>query len=49
VTGNISKPKIELGQVMYSDMYKPEEKDYLSAYTLRVKNQVRQYLEANVR
>ena len=49
VTGNIAKPKIELGQVLYAEMYKPEEKDYLSAYTLRVKNQVRQYLEANVR
>lgn len=49
VTGNISKPKIELGKVMYADLYKPEEKDYLSDYTLRVKNLVRQYLEATVR
>ena len=49
VTGNISKPKIELGKVMYADLYKPEEKDYLSDYTLRVKNLVRQNLEANVR
>ena len=49
VTGNISKPKIELGKILYAEMYKPEEKDYLSDYTLRVKNQVRKYLEANVR
>ena len=49
VTGNISKPKIELGQVLYADMYRPEEKDYLNDYTLRVKNLVRQHLEANVR
>ena len=49
MTGNISKPKIELGKILYAEMYKPEEKDYLSDYTLRVKNQVRKYLEANVR
>jgi len=49
VKGNISKPQIELGQLIYSDMYIPEKSDAFQQRTLELKRLVRQALEANVR
>ena len=49
VAGNISKPQISLGKLMYPDLYMPEPSNKLSARTLEIKNLVRQALEANVK
>ena len=49
VGGNISKPQISLGKLMYPDLYMPEPSNKLSARTLEIKNLVRQALEANVK
>lgn len=49
VKGNLSKPKIELGEIKYSDLYKPEKSDALELRTMELKRLVRRALEANVR
>ena len=49
VAGNISKPQISLGKLMYPDLYMPEPSNKLSARTLEIKNLVRQALEKNVK
>ena len=49
VAGNISKPQISLGKLMYPDLYLPEPSNKLSARTMEIKNLVRQALEANVK
>jgi hypothetical protein len=49
VAGNISKPQISLGKLMYPDLYMPEPSNKLSARTLEIKQMVRQALEANVK
>ena len=49
VAGNISKPQISLGKVMYPELYLPEPSNKLSARTLEIKNLVRQALEKNVK
>ena len=49
VAGNISKPQISLGKLMYPDLYMPEPSNKLSARTLEIKQMVRKALEANVK
>ncbi len=49
VQGDLSKPKISLGQVRYADLYKPERQGVVEKQTLELKRMIRQALENNVR
>jgi hypothetical protein len=49
VKGNLSKPKIELGDIRYGEMYIPDKSDAFQQRTLELKGLVRKALEANVR
>ena len=49
VTGSLKSPKITLGQVRYADLYKPDKQGTVEKETLKLKNMIRQALEANVR
>lgn len=49
VNGTLKSPKISLGEVRYADLYKPEKQGVVEKQTLRLKNMIREALEANVR
>lgn len=49
VRGNLSSPKISLGEVRYADLYKPEKQGVVEKQTLELKRMIREALEANVR
>lgn len=49
VSGNLSKPKIALGNVQYAELYKPEKRNDVQTRTLELKQMIRQALEANVK
>ena len=49
VKGTLSNPKISLGEVRYSDFYKPEVKGAASKKSLELKKMIREALEKNVR
>ena len=49
VSGNLSKPKIALGNVQYAELYKPEKRNDVQTRTLELKSMIRKALEANVR
>ena len=49
VKGSIDSPKITLGEVKYSDLYKPEKQGVVEKRTLEMKERIRRALEANVR
>ena len=49
VKGDLSNPKISLGQVRYADYYRPDRQGVVEKQTLELKRQVKQALEAKVR
>ena len=49
VKGNLSNPKISLGEVRYADYYRPDKQGVVERQTLELKRQVKQALEAKVR
>lgn len=49
VRGNLSSPKISLGEVRYADLYKPEKQGVVEKQTLELKRMIREALERNVR
>lgn len=49
VRGDLSSPKISLGQVRYADLYRPDKQGVVEKQTLELKRKIKQALEANVR
>lgn len=49
VRGDLSHPKVSLGQVRYADLYKPEKQGVVEKRTLELKRMIKEALEANVR
>lgn len=49
VKGTLSNPKISLGKIRYSDLYKPKKQGVAEKKALEIKAKVRKALEANVR
>ena len=49
VKGDLSNPKITLGEVKYADYYKPDKQGVVEKQTLELKRQIKQALEAKVR
>lgn len=49
VKGDLSSPKISLGQVRYADYYRPDRQGVVEKQTLELKRMVKQALEAKVR
>ncbi len=49
VKGTLANPKISLGKVMYSDLFKPKKQGVAEKKALEIKSKVRKALEANVR
>lgn len=49
VKGTLSNPKIKLGKVKYSDIFKPKKYGMAEKKALEIKSKVRKALEANVR
>lgn len=49
IKGDLSKPKITLGEVRYADFYRPDKQGVVEKQTLQLKQQVKQALEAKVR
>lgn len=49
VKGDLKKPKIALGEVKYSDLYRPEKQGVVENRVLETKKRIREALEANVR
>ncbi|MBR4505165.1 MAG: AsmA family protein [Bacteroidales bacterium] len=49
IKGDLSSPKISLGQVKYADYYRPDKQGVVEKQTLELKRLVKQALEAKVR
>ena len=49
IKGDLSSPKISLGQVKYADYYRPDKQGVVEKQTLELKKLVKQALEAKVR
>jgi hypothetical protein len=49
IKGDLSSPKISLGQVKYDDYYRPDKQGVVEKQTLELKRMVKQALEAKVR
>ena len=49
VKGSLSNPKISLGKIRYSDLFKPKKQGVAEKKALEIKSKVRKALEANVR
>lgn len=49
VRGNLSSPKITLGEVRYADLYRPDKQGVVEKQTLELKRKIKEALEANVR
>lgn len=49
VKGTLSNPKISLGKIRYSDLFKPKKQGVAEKKALEIKSKVRKALEANVR
>lgn len=49
IKGDLSSPKITLGQVRYADYYKPDKQGVVEKQTLELKRQLKEALEAKVR
>ena len=49
VSGKITSPKITLGEVRYSDFYRPDKQGVVERQTLELKRQIKEALEAKVK
>ena len=49
VKGTLSNPKINLGEVRYADLYRPEKRNAVEERVMRQKQMIREALEKNVR
>ena len=49
VKGDLSSPRISLGEVRYADFYRPDRQGVVEKQTLELKRQVKEALEAKVR
>lgn len=49
VKGSLDNPKISLGEVRYSDLYRPKKQGAAEKKALEIKSKVRKALESNVR
>ena len=49
IKGDLSNPKITLGEVKYADYYRPDKQGVVEKQTLELKRQIKQALEAKVR
>ena len=49
IKGDISHPKITLGEVKYADFYRPDKQGVVEKQTLELKRQIKEALEAKVR
>ena len=49
ISGDLSSPKISLGQVRYADYYRPDKQGVVEKQTLSIKRRLKQALEKTVR